>query len=254
MPQFGLKTREQLGPAAPVDLASFPPLPWKLVGAEVVQVTFEVDLDAALELLPEQLSRPVPPIGRVIVARYPESPVGPYAEALLLLSSRFRMEPKNYVVASVVTSEAAREAAAGIWRVPSTTGTVELRRERNPATGGEDITAVIAAGTPLATVYLPNAYAVEPAMVRYDPFVSMRVPEEDEPEVIQFSGPPSVREARLAKGASITCQTDAWSDPWFRLRSLNMISATFAVVDMELTEPVVQQQRPPGAMPTGGLP
>ncbi len=254
MPQFGLKTREQIGIAAPVDLAAFPPLPWKLMGAQVVQVTFEVDLDAALELLPEQLARPVPPYARIIVARYPDTPVGPYAEALLLLAARFRMEPKNYVVAAVVTSEAARTAYAGLWGLPATVGTVELRRERDPTTGAEDITAEVAAGQPLTTVRLPGAYAVEPAMVRYDPFVSVRVPGGDEAEVIQFSGPPAIHEARLAKGAAVTCRTDVWPNPWFRLRSLNMISATVAVADLELTEPVAQQLRPPGAMAGGGLP
>ncbi|MBI2755446.1 MAG: acetoacetate decarboxylase family protein, partial [Chloroflexi bacterium] len=133
MPQFGLKTKEQIGPAAPVNLEAFPPLPWKLSGARVAQVTFEVDLDATLELLPEQISRPVPPYARIIVASYSDTPLGPYAEALLLLGSRFRMEPKNYVIAAVVTSEAARAAYEGLYGTPTSLGTVSLVRERNPA-------------------------------------------------------------------------------------------------------------------------
>ena len=253
MPESGLKTKEQIGEAASVDLAAFPALPWRLAGAEVMQVTFEVDLEAALALLPEQLTRPVPPHARVIVARYPESPVGPYSEALLLLAARFNMLPKNYVVAAVVTSEAARDAYAGIWSLPVSVGRVELRRE-HAAGGGEDITATIAADGPLAGIHLPGAYAVEPGMIRYDPLLSVRVPGGDEAEVFQFSGAPTIHEARLAKGASVTCQTDAWGDPWFRLRSLNMISATFAVADMELTEPAVQEARGPGAGMSGGLP
>jgi len=252
MPEFGLKTREQIGEAPSADLGTFPALPWQLAGAEVVQVTFEVDLDVTLEQLPEQLSRPVPPYGRIVVARYPESPVGPYSEALLLLAARFNMLPKNYVVAAVVTSEAARHAYAGLWSLPVSVGEVTLRRER-AAGGGEDITAEIAAGTPLATLHLPNAYAVEPGMIRYDPLLSVRVPGGDEAEVFQFSGAPTVHEARLAKGATVTCRTDAWTNPWFRLRSLNMISATFAVTDLELIEPAVQQARAPGAM-VGRLP
>src|SRR5215216_679139 len=95
MPEAGLKTREQIGEAAAVDLAAFPALPWRLAGAEVVQVTFEVDLQATLELL----------------------------------AARFNMLPKNYVVAAVVTSEAARDAYAGIWSLPLSVGQVELRRE-----------------------------------------------------------------------------------------------------------------------------
>ena len=107
MPEFGLKKVTPSAEAA-IDVSSLPALPWKLAGAELIQVTFEVDLEATLELLPEQLSRPVPPYARLIVARYPDSPIGPYAEALLVLAGRFRMEPKAYVVATVVTTEAAR--------------------------------------------------------------------------------------------------------------------------------------------------
>jgi hypothetical protein len=253
MPEFGLKTKEQIGEASTADLSAFPPLPWRLPMAEVVQVTFEVDLGAALELLPDLLSRPVPPYSRIVVSHYPESPLGPYSEALLLLAARFTMLPKNYVVAAVVTSEAARAAYAGVWSLPVTTGAIELRRQRT-AEGGEDITAEIETGSSAVSVYLPNAYAVEPGMIRYDPLLSVRVPGGDEAEIFQFSGAPTIHEARLAKGAGVSYRTDVWTDPWFRLRSYNMISATFAVADMELTEPAIQQLRPPGAGMGGGLP
>ncbi|HLZ69232.1 MAG TPA: acetoacetate decarboxylase family protein [Dehalococcoidia bacterium] len=237
MPQFGLKPVERTAPVAtPADL---PELPWTLPGAEVVQITYEVDLEAALDLLPEALSRPVPPYARLVITRYPSSPIGPCAEALLLLACRYRMEPKQFVVACVVTSEAARRAAAALWGIDARTGSVELQRQRT-ATGTEEITASVAAGEPLASVTLRAAYAIEPAMIRYDPFVSVRRDEDDKIEVFQFTGAPVVREARLAKGAVVACQTDAWADPWFRLRSLNMISATFAVADLERTAPVVQ--------------
>ena len=89
-------------------------------------------------------------------------------------------------------------------------------------------------------------------MIRYDPLISVRR-RDGEAEVIQFSGTPTVHEARLAKGATVICQSDAWTDPWFQLRSLNMISASFAVVDAELTEPVVQSARP-AAGTAAGLP
>jgi hypothetical protein len=134
---------------------------------------------------------------------------------------------------------------------------VRSGRCRRPRGGwscsAEEVTARIAGSSPLATVHLPAAYAVEPGMIRYDPLLSVRV-RDGEAEVIQFSGAPVVHEARLAKGATLTCQTDAWADPWFRLRSLNMISASAAVADMELTAPAVQPLRPAAGAMSGGLP
>ncbi|MGE0543137.1 MAG: acetoacetate decarboxylase family protein [Dehalococcoidia bacterium] len=252
MPQSGLKTLDQIGEASAVDIESYPSLPWTLPRAEVVQATFEVDLDAALETLPEQLTRPVPPYARMIVSRYPESPVGPYSEALLLLAARFAMMPKNYVVAAVVSTDAARDAYRDIWSLPVTTGGIELQR-RQTESGGENVSASVASTLPLAAIELPDAYAVEPGMIRYDPLMSVRV-RQGEAEVIQFSGAPAVHEARLAKGATVRCQTDDWSDPWFRLRSLNMISASFAVTDLEVTAPVVQTLRSAAGAMGGGLP
>src|SRR5262249_2690687 len=151
MPQFGLLTRDRLETPATADLSTFPPLPWTLPRAEVAQATFEVDLSTALDLLPELLSRPVPPLARIIAARYPDSPIGPYAEALLILSSRFAMLPRNDVVAAVVTSERAREAYGGIWSLHATVGQVELQRRPNPL-GGEDIEVNISAAGPLAAL------------------------------------------------------------------------------------------------------
>lgn len=248
MPQFGLKALERTVPAGPP--ANMPPLPWRFAGAEVMQVTYEVDLEATLALLPTALARPVPPYARLIVSRIPDSPFGPFSEALLLLACRYRMEPKQYPVACVVTSAAARDAFAALWGIDAQVGAVELRRERDAAAGTETITASVAAAGPLVSARLPAAYAIEPAMIRYDPFVSVRLNEGGEAEVFQFSGAPVVHEARLAKGAAVTCQTDAWADPWFRLRSLNAISATFAVADLERTAPAVQQTSGAG----GGLP
>jgi hypothetical protein len=251
MPQSGLKTPEQIGEAPVTNLGAFPPLPWVLPRAEVVQVTFEVDLAAALELLPEQLTRPVPPYARIIVSRYAASPIGPYSEALLLLAARFAMLPRDYVVAAVVSTDAARDAYRDIWNLPVSTGSIDF--QRTPvASGSENIRASVVSGRPLATIELPDAYAVEPGMIRYDPLVSVRILQ-GEAEVIQFSGAPAVHEARLAKGATVNSHADDWSDPWFRLRSLNMISASVAVADLELTAPVSQSQRSTGAM-GGGLP
>jgi len=253
MPVYGQRTAETIGRRQEADLSQFPELPWTFPGAEVVRTTFEIDVDACEEMLAANLARISPPIGHIVVARYPESPLGPFSEATLFINCRFRLEPKVFPVAQVVTSEAARRAYRAIWDLPAEVGRVELTRERNAAAGTEDITATIAAETPLTTIHLPNAYAVEPAMIRYDPSINVQVNAEGELEVFQFSGVPHVHEARLAKGASVVCNTDAWSNPWFRLRSLNMVAATFAIADLQLVAPVVQQPRPAGVM-GGGLP
>jgi hypothetical protein len=78
VPEYGRIDQQRMPFIDPPDVSGFPPPPWKLPGAEVLQVTIEVDTEAALDYLPEQLTRPVPAYAKLIIARY----LGPGAVGL----------------------------------------------------------------------------------------------------------------------------------------------------------------------------
>jgi len=243
MPQFGRL------PASAVVAVSHddgsPPPPWTMAGAVLQLVTFEVDADATLDLLPPMLSRPAPPYARVLIADYVESPIGPYREATLLLSCRYLMLPRQMVVGSVVTSESAQAANARNWHYPSEVGEVTLTRE-----GASFVGRVRTASGLDLTVTSPDAQETGIATIRYDPAVVVQ-PGNTGLEVLTVSADPlTVHEAWLAQRSTYECRESGRQSAWWKLRSRNPITGTIARVDVERPVPSAVEPSSPGS----GLP
>jgi Acetoacetate decarboxylase (ADC) len=228
VPEYGRITAERLPFIDPPDNSTYPPPPWKLPGAEVLQVVIEVDAEAALDHLPAQLTRPVPAYAKLIVARYPESPIGAFAEAALMVACRNRARWLQFIASAIVDQPQVANATAAIWSHPREVGIVSLTRT------GNHVHAFLATDAgPILDIDLPNIYAVDPAMIRYDVTVTLRAHKGSAPEVLIVSAAPDVREGWLAKGAEVTYHDLAADSPWVRLRNLNTISSTYAMVDLE---------------------
>ena len=246
MPQFGRISGSNT--AVVDDPGAAPAAPWSVRAALLQLVTFEVDAEATLDLLPEMLSRPAPPYARVLVADYPDSPVGPYREATLLLSCRYLMLPRQLVVASVVTSEAARVANARNWHYPGEVGEIAL-------SGDGDRTFMAQITTPSgldATISSVNAQETGVATIRYDPTVVVQ-PGDGLAKVLTVSAEPSaVHKAWLAQSSTFSCSVSDRGSAWWRLRSKNPITGTIATVDVE--RPLPTPVEPPAPGSGGGLP
>jgi hypothetical protein len=248
VPEYGRMTggRQQL--STPPETSGYPQLPWKLPGVEVLQVIIEVDAEAALDHLPTQLTRPVPAYAKLIVARYSASPLGPFAEAMLMVACRSRARWLQFVAATIIDHSHVAEASAKLWSYPREVGTVGLTR-----LGSQVHASVAGRHGPILDLDLPNIYAVDPAMIRYDVTVTLRTFMGSDPEVLIVSAAPNVQEGWLAKGARVTYHNTAPDSPWTRLRNLNTISSTYALVDLEWPLPrVIDFSAPLGAV--GGIP
>jgi hypothetical protein len=228
MPEYGRITAERLPFISPPDNSAYLQPPWKLPAAEVLQVVIEVDAEAALDHLPAQLTRPVPAYAKLIVARYPESPMGAFAEGALMVACRNRVRWLQFVAATIVDQPQVANATAALWSYPREVGTVSLART------GNHVHALLARDAgPILDIELPNIYAVDPAMIRYDVTVTLRAYKGGDPEVLIVSAPPDVQEGWLAKGAQVTYHDAAADSPWLRLRNINTISSTYARVNLE---------------------
>lgn len=236
MPQFGRLAASTL--QRPSANGTAPELPWTISNALVQQVTYECTIDSSLEALPDILARPAPPYARIRIVDVPESPVGPYREALLVVSSRYLMLPRHYVVASIVTTEDAQAAnAARGYR--STMGEVTLQQNDNSFLG------TLADDTGLdIRIDSADAIATGPTVIRYDPDIVI-MPDDGEPSVVTISAdPPHVESAWLAPGTTITYAGGPNDSPWRRLRSRNTITCTIARQD--ITFPVPEVVKRPG--------
>jgi Acetoacetate decarboxylase (ADC) len=248
VPEYGRMTEARPRLSNPPDTSAYPQPPWTLPHAEILQVVIEVDTEAALDHLPTQLSRPVPAYAKLIVARYPESPLGPFAEAMLMVACRNRARWLQFVAATMVDDSAVAEATAALWSYPREGGTIDLTR-----VGNHVHASVAGRDGPILDLDLANIYAVDPAMIRYDVTVTLRADQGGNPEVLIVSAAPDVQEGWLAKGAKVTYPHNAPDSPWTRLRNLNTISSTYALVNLEWPAPrAIDFAAPVGAV--SGIP
>jgi hypothetical protein len=200
-----------------------------LESARWLQITFEVEKQAALEAMPCEVGRPIPPYGRLLVAEARGRRL-----ALLSVGGRYQMMPRNVVVASV--SDGFGDELGATFGSGASSGTVSLEREaevvRATVKVGEDV---------LATVTLPKIYAIEPSMLRWDGIVAM-AREGGSPVIAELTPTATINAAFLSKGAELNTQAElSRGHQWRRLRSIGTISACYAEGTLDFGTPVIRQ-------------
>jgi hypothetical protein len=100
---------------------------WRLPGARILNVHYEIDNETVADLLPVALRPAIPAWAVFNVTQYPESPVGPFALAEIRIGSRAGVRPRGFVLRSYVDSATAARELAERWGYPTVTGKVYLR-------------------------------------------------------------------------------------------------------------------------------
>jgi hypothetical protein len=200
--------------------------------ARWAQVTFEVARDSAMARLPADMTRPIPCYARFIavegVVKGAQTKL-----AVLMVGGRFRMMPRNLVVSAV----AAGSAMEGVLTSGLEPGEVSLVRSGSDAEG-----TVAIDGVTLARVQLPGIYAIEPSMLRWDPWLCI-AEEEGRSVLTEITLTPTARAAFLSKGATVTPEPGLpRMHTWRQLRSLLTVSACYAEGTLTLGVPQVIQE------------
>lgn len=226
MPETGLLDSASI--AAVSAQTDAPEPPWEIAEAIVQQATFEVRAPQARRLLPDIVTRSAPTYAKIAVIDRADSPVGPYREALLMLGCRVGMLPAQYVAASVVTTEAARDATAAYWRYRPEVGRIDFER------GAEALrsTVHIAEGF---TVSLESALtnAAAAGIVRYDPLLMVQ-PGEEGPQAFEAPTEHEVREAWMARGTMPLYEGGERGNVWIQLRSHHPITGFVAIESQKM--------------------
>ena len=231
MPDQGLLQRDATG----LPHAATEHLAWTLTPARLVQVTFEVSKAAALRFLPTETTRPVPCYARIIVIEAGHSPAGPFRHAGLFLGGRYQMLPKNVLVDGIVDGPI--DGLAPALGGPIRPGRIAITRNSD----GVHVTVEGEEGE-LARVALPAPYAVEPSMLRWDPWLG-HVASDGAAALREVLLRVEATDAFLAKGATVEMAASLPpGHPWRALRNLKTITA--CLVEASLTFTVA------GAQPT----
>ncbi len=98
---------------------------WVLKNAELLAVSIEIQ-PVARALLPPGMHPSVPMYAVFSVGRFPESPVGPFTMAQVLISGRVGIRPRGFALKTLVNNETARRELAARWGYPVAAGEAKI--------------------------------------------------------------------------------------------------------------------------------
>jgi hypothetical protein len=91
--------------------------PWVLQNTESLQLSIEIQPQAQA-LLPPAMHPAIPMYMVCSITRCPDTPVGPFTLAQVLIAGRIGIRPRGFVLKSLVDREAARRELAARWGFP----------------------------------------------------------------------------------------------------------------------------------------
>jgi hypothetical protein len=194
----------------------------------VLKVLYETDAAPVIQWLPPKLSRSAPPYASITVARYPESPVGPFSLAAQYIGCRAGMFVRAFTLQAVTDNPTALAALREVWGYPCTLGTIQVSDDGLSATLKNE------SGALLAEASITDAKPIDPEAMRFDPVLNVRaVPSLEEGrthdllQLLQIDPEHEIGESLRGKG-SLTL------DGWNVLPVRNVISAVTCTLNTEL--------------------
>jgi acetoacetate decarboxylase len=235
MPVYGRLAEDRLPHASPIPAPLYPPPPWPLKNARLLKLVFETSEDAVLEWIPPKLTRSTPPYATIIVASYPDSPIGPFNVATQYAGCRAGFFIRAFALESIVDNPAAMAALREVWGLPCKLGEVAIDRSDGAVTA-----RVSRDGSLLATIALVGAHPIDSSSARFDPVLTVRTTPSIEEgkrhdllQLVQIDPDYEIAECLRGTGA-VEYGPHRDTDPWDGVPMLNMIAATDCLVNTEM--------------------
>jgi hypothetical protein len=102
--------------------------PWEIAGVEMLNVSFEIDDRHITDVLPAALHPVIPPTAYFTIARYPDSPVGPFTLAQVRVGCRASALPRGFLLRAYADTQAACDALRARWGFDCRVAEVRLQR------------------------------------------------------------------------------------------------------------------------------
>ena len=230
MPLFGKQDVQAAAARAPL-MSGLGTEAWELKGAEILQLSFEVVEGPAEWLIPPALHPSIPPYATLSVARFPTSPVGPFALAQVRVVVRAGIRPRGYLLGAYTDSEKAATELRARWGFTVDLGTIAIDPRHDRVIG-----RVQRGGQTILEMELQNPEQISGADVTYPDGLNLaRVKENGTEKLVLIQVDPEYvfHNAQRGRPRLITFQADAWGGE-NRLRCTNPITATFTRCDTDL--------------------
>ena len=209
MPTFGALELETVAARLP-RMRDLDTEAWELPKAEMVQLSWEVGPDTQ-GLLPKAMHPAIPAYASLWVIRYPESPVGAFALALLRLMGRAGAHPRGFVLGGIASSDAAATALQERWGLPVAPGQVTLQRYHDRV-----LVAATRAGAPVLEAALVDPELISGGDVQYIHSVTLaRAPldGEEAPRLVQVDSHYTFHKAERGRPRCARLDAAAWNAP-----------------------------------------
>ena len=169
-------------------MKSLEPATWELPGADLVQVSYEVDEDAALAVTPPSLHPSIPPYATFTIANFPSSPEGPFKLAMVRLIARAGIRPRALLMGAFTDNPAVASGLAEGWGFKIGVADVSFHRRYGSIGGSVTIDGSVALACelddpePVApgdlelfdNLHLTNLEGEDPVIVQVDPTYEYR--------------------------------------------------------------------------------
>jgi hypothetical protein len=245
MPLSGTRNVQTVAARAPL-LRGFDTDVWELPGAEILHLAFEVEEEPAVSLLPPALHPSIPPYVTLWVARYPQSPVGPFALAQVRLVGRAGVRPRGYLLSAYTDSEQAATELRARWGFTIALGAIALDVRHDRIIGRVQRT-----GETILEMELQNPEQISGSDVTYSDGLNLAraiIEGQERPILIQVDPEYVFLNAQRGRPRLLAFQGEAWGTD-NKLRCTTPIAAVFTRCDTDFPklrfalDPTVQQAR-----------
>jgi len=239
MAQQGRLTADKFGYSTPVDAPLYAKPPIYYTDVHNITVTYETDMDAALDLLPAGLEIDGPAFALVMFVKYPFSTLGPYLETILGIPCNFNGEPRVYIPHIVLDSEVPLAAGREIWGYPKKLAeiTVETEAPRDVLFGKMERPK----GNPIVTAGIrpetPVEFSDEPVEGYSMALRLIPSPTDGEdPSLAELVETHTVNTVKAEwRGPGwVEYHNHSAVDPWYKLKVKEVVDATYRINDMVL--------------------
>ena len=134
-----LENNENVGYSMPRQNGLYPPPPIIYKGARALALMFQCIPNLKKNYLPPELVSIESSLDALIILEYPDTSIGPYNEALLLLSCTYKNKPGMYVFSIYVDDDVALTAGREIWGIPKKLAEINLSKPKKNKINGNVI-------------------------------------------------------------------------------------------------------------------
>ncbi|MHA2392996.1 MAG: acetoacetate decarboxylase family protein [Promethearchaeota archaeon] len=106
----------------------YPPPPIEYKNARAILLVFQCAPNLKKACLPPELDSIEKGFDNVLILEYPDTSIGPYNEALLLLNCNYKNKPGVFVFSIYVDDDVALTAGREIWGIPKKLAKIELSK------------------------------------------------------------------------------------------------------------------------------